>query len=85
MAEITRVNELKHVEVMNRQVSKLNKLLQQKNCEDQGGQSNHQNGHSNQDGPEMVKIVSKKSVINLTSTPSLRNKNHSGHMVQTLL
>ena len=86
MAEINRVKELRHEAVMKRQISKFNKLLQLKNCEDQnqGGHSNHQNGHSNQDGPEMTNITPKKWVINLSSTPLLRNKNNSWHMVQTL-
>ena len=79
------VKELRHMEVMNRQISKFNKLLQWKNHEDQGGHSNHQNGCSNQDGLEIAKIVSKKWVINLSSTPSLSNKNHSCYMAQTLL
>ena len=86
MAEINRVKEWRNEAVMKRQISKLNKPLQLKNCEDQnqGGHSNHQNGCSNQDDPEMTNIAQKKWVINLSSTPLLRNKNHSWHMVQTL-
>ena len=86
MAEINRIKELRHEAVMKRQINKFNKVLQLKNCKDQdpGGCSNHQNGCSNQDGPEMTKTTPKKWVINLPSTPLLRNKNHSWHMVQTL-
>ena len=70
MAEIHRVKELSHVKVMNRQISKFEKLLQQNNCKDQCGHSKHdQNGWSNQDGLEITTIVPKKWVINLSSTP----------------
>ena len=86
MAEIHRVKKLRHVKVMNRQISRFQKPLQQNNHEDQGGHSKHdQNGHSNQDGLEITKIVPKKWVINLSNTPSLRNKTHSCNVVQTLL
>ena len=54
---------------MRRQIIKFNKPLQLKNCKDQGGCSNPQNGHSNQDGPEMTKTTPKKWMINLSSTP----------------
>ena len=70
MAEIHRVIDLRHVKVMNRQISKFEKLLKQNNCKDQGGHSKHdQNGCSNQDGLEITKIVPKKWVINLSNTP----------------
>ena len=69
MAKINRVKELRHRTVMMRQKRKLNNLLQWKNCKDQDGCSNHQNGHSNQDGPEMTRTTPKKWVINLSSTP----------------
>ena len=59
MAQINRVKELRQRTVMMRQISKFNNLLQLKNCEDQGGCSNHQNGHSNQDGPEMTRTTPK--------------------------
>ena len=62
MAEINRVKEIRHEAVMKRQINKFNKLLQLKNCkdQDQGVHSNHQNGCSNQDGPEMTKNTPKK-------------------------
>ena len=61
MAEIERV-KLRHRRVMERQISKFNRLLLEKNCKDQGG-------HSNQHGPEMNKDTTKKWVINLSSIP----------------
>ena len=70
MAEIYRVKELRHEQVMKRQISRFEKLLQRNYCEDQGGHSNHdQNGHSNLDGLEMTRNVPKKWVINLPSSP----------------
>ena len=68
MAEIERRKELRHRRVMGRQISKFNRLLLEKNCEDQGGCSNHQSDCSNKQGPEMNNI-SKKWVINLSSIP----------------
>ena len=60
MAEIERRKELRHRRVMERQISKFNGLLLEKNRKDQGGQSNHWSGRSNQCGPEMNKNTSKK-------------------------
>ena len=85
MAEISRVKELRHGAVMMRQVSKFNKLLQLGNCKDQGGCSNHQNGHTNQDGPEMTKTTPKKWVINLSSTPLTQEQESLLAYGQTLL
>ena len=83
MTEISRVKELRYKVVMKRQISKFNKLLQLKNHKDQnqGGCSNHQNGHSNQDGLEMTNITPKKWMINLSSTPLLRKKNGPNFVV----
>ena len=70
LAEIYRVKELRYVQVMKRQISKLEKLLQRNYCKDQGGHSNNdQNGHSNLDGLEMTRNVPKKWVINLFQYP----------------
>ena len=69
MAEIERVKELRYRRVMERQISKFNRLLLEKNCKDQGGCSNYWSGHSNQHGPEMNKNTTRKWVINLSSIP----------------
>ena len=69
IGEIGRRKELRHRRVMERQISKFNRLLIEKNYEDQGGCSNHWSGHSNQHGPEMNNSTPKKWVINLSSIP----------------
>ena len=69
MAEIERRKELRHRRVMERQISKFNRPLVEKNCEYQGGHSNHQSGCSNQHCPEMNNNTSKRWVINLSSIP----------------
>ena len=71
MAEIDRVKELRHVKMMNRQMSKFEKLLQQKNFKDQSGHSKHciQNGYSSQEHLETIESTQKKWVINLSNTP----------------
>ena len=68
-AEIERVKELRHRRVMERQISKFNRLLLEKICKDQGGCSNYWSGCSNQHGPEMNKNITKKWVINLSNIP----------------
>ena len=69
LAEMYRVKELRHVQVMRRQISKFEKLLQRNYHEDQGGHSNHdQNGSSNLDSLEMTRNVQKNWVINLFCT-----------------
>ena len=69
MAKIERVKELRHRRFMERQISKFNRLLLEKNHKDQGGCSNHLSGHSNQQGPEINRNTTKKWVINLSSIP----------------
>ena len=69
MAEMERRKELRHRRVMERQLSKFNRLLVEKNHKTQGGHSNHWSSHSNQHGPEMNNNTSKKWVINLSSIP----------------
>ena len=62
MAEVNVVKERRHKAVMERQISKFNKFLQLKNCEDhnQGGRSNHKNGCSYQNGSGMTNNIQKK-------------------------
>ena len=65
--EIEKRRELRHKRVVERQISKFNRLLQ--NCQrkqEQGGHSNHQDDHIDQ-GPYMDGV--KKWVINLSSIP----------------
>ena len=79
------MKEQRHVQVMKRQISKFEKLLQRNYSEVQSGHSNlDQNGHSKVDGLEMTRNVPEKWVINLSNTRLLRNKSHSWHIVQIL-
>ena len=71
IAEIERRKELRHRRVMERQISKFNRLFGEKIHKDQGGHSKQQSDHStsNQQGPEMNNTIQKKWVINLSSSP----------------
>ena len=65
--EIEKRRELTHKRVMERQISKFNRLLQNgQKKQEQGGHSNHQDDHIDQ-GPHIDGV--KKWVINLSSIP----------------
>ena len=71
MAHIGKVKEIRHLNIMNRQEIKCEKLWQQKTIENQSGcwKPHIQNGHSNQEQQKIINNTEKKWVINLYSTP----------------
>ena len=74
--EIQRVRERRHKLVLDRQISKFNKLLEEKYCETSYYHSGHKNAKdlTNEKGLDTHRKVNKKWVINLSSVPLTKDQ-----------
>ena len=76
-AEIYKVKELRHKSVLNRQMIKFDKLLEEKyqeNMNNYQGRPDCHSGRTNENSPSMHRNTTKKWVINLSSVPLTKDQ-----------